>query len=75
MKPLSSTTPNLELFAAIVADRGLQIDSWRLEEALEMHLRFRPALDRMRAVALTPLPPYIQPVTAVRWIENGGKLL
>lgn len=69
-----STTPTIEIFAAILTDRGLQMAPGRLEDVVDMQMRFRPALDQMRSVPLSPLPPYIQPETAMRWIEYGGVL-
>jgi len=69
-----NTEPTTEMFEAIAADRGLQLDRERIEAALEMHSKFRHELDTLRSVDLSPLPPYIQPETALRWIENGGKL-
>ena len=67
------TTPTVEVFEAIAADRGLTLDRERIEVALEMHAKFRHELDLLRSVELSPLPPYIQPETALRWIENGGR--
>jgi hypothetical protein len=74
MSPDPNTIPTIEFLEAFAADRGLQIDRHRLEAALEMHAKFRPELDQLRAVELSSLPPYIQPETAIRWIENGGRL-
>jgi hypothetical protein len=74
MKRARKTIPTVEIFEAIAADRGLQLDRERINTALEMHAKFRPELDLLRSVELSPLPPYIQPETALRWIENGGRL-
>jgi hypothetical protein len=74
MTPSLNTTPTVEILEAIAADRGLQLDRDRVQTALEMHAKFRPELDQLRCVELSPLPPYIQPETARRWIENGGRL-
>jgi hypothetical protein len=71
---IKKTTPTIEIFEAIAADRGLRLERERIEAALEMHAKFRPELDLLRSVELSPLPPYIQPETALRWIENGGRL-
>ena len=68
------TEPTIEVLEAISADRGIRLDRERLEAALEMHAKFRHELDTLRSVDLSPLPPYIQPETALRWIENGGRL-
>jgi hypothetical protein len=65
--------PSEEVFAAIAADRGLHLTPERLEAAREMHVRFRQELELLRSVRLEFLPPYIEPETAVRWIENGGR--
>ena len=73
MTPTRQTTPTVEILEAIAADRGLEIDRQRLETALEMHRKFRPELDMLRGVELSPIPPYIQPATALRGIENGGR--
>jgi hypothetical protein len=68
------TKPTIEIFEAIVDDRGLRLDQERIQAALDMHAKFRHELDLLRQVELSPLPPYIQPETALRWIENGGRL-
>jgi hypothetical protein len=73
MTPRRQTTPTIEIFEALAADRGLTISRERIEAALEMHAKFRHELDLLRSVELSPLPPYIQPETALRWIENGGR--
>jgi hypothetical protein len=75
MTPRRQTTPTIEIFEALAADRGLTISRERTEAALEMHAKFRHELDLLRSVELSPLPPYIQPETALRWIENGGRTL
>jgi hypothetical protein len=73
MTPRRQTTPTIEIFEALAADRGLAISRERIEAALEMHEKFRHELDLLRSVELSPLPPYIQPETALRWIERGGR--
>lgn len=65
--------PTEGLFAEISADRGLALPPERIEAARAMHLRFRHELELLRTVRLEFLPPYIEPQTAVRWIERGGK--
>src|SRR5204863_3803214 len=75
MKPQPlSTQPTADIFRAIAADRGLELDPERLAAALEMHAKFRPELDRLRSVRLDYLPIYIEPATAIQWIQNGGRL-
>lgn len=67
------TKPTVEGFRAMLEDRGLEFPPDKLEAAVQMHARFRHELDRLRAVKLRYLPPYIEPATAVQWIENGGR--
>ena len=67
------TMPTEELFAALAADRGLRLSPERVAAALAMHAKFRHELDQLRSVRLEFLPPYIEPDTAVRWIENQGR--
>jgi gamma-glutamyltranspeptidase/glutathione hydrolase len=64
--------PSADVFAALAADRGLELSPERLEAARTMHVRFRHELQLLRSTRLEYLPPYIEPETAVRWIENGG---
>jgi hypothetical protein len=68
------THPTVEILQAIAADRGLDIPVDRIRLALEMHAKFRPELDRLREVRLGYVPTYIEPATALQWIENGGRL-
>jgi MFS transporter, DHA1 family, multidrug resistance protein len=68
------TQPTTELFRAIAADRGLELPADRLAAAVDMHAKFRPELDRLRAVRLDYVPSYIEPATALQWIQNGGRL-
>jgi hypothetical protein len=70
----SSERPALETLRMIAKDRGIAISEDRLEAARQMHSKFRPELDRLRQVELEFLPPYIEPATALQWIENGGRL-
>jgi hypothetical protein len=68
------TRPTAEILQAIAADRGLDISVQRVRLALEMHAKFRPELDRLRGVPLQYVPSYVEPATALRWIEYGGRL-
>jgi len=67
------TEPSLAILRAMADDRGLEIPSDRLELALEMHAKFRPELDRLRGVVLAYVPTYVEPATALQWIERGGR--
>jgi hypothetical protein len=71
---LTRTQPTADSLRAIAADRGLDVAADRLQAALEMHAKFRPELDRLRAVRLEYVPSYIEPATALQWIQNGGRL-
>ncbi len=71
---LRPTRPTIEILQAIAADRGLDIPLDRVRLALEMHAKFRPELDRLRSVSLDYIPTYVEPATALQWIENGGRL-
>jgi hypothetical protein len=68
------TEPTEAILSAIATDRGLTLTRDQLLAALEMHARFRGELDHLRAVQFEYLPPYIEPATALQWIENGGRL-
>jgi hypothetical protein len=65
--------PTEEVFAALAADRDLTLSAERLSVARAMHVKFRHELEQLRSVQLAFLPPYIEPQTAVRWIERGGR--
>ena len=65
--------PTLDLLAAMAADRRLGLEDAELQAAHEMHARYRDELDRLRAVRLQYRPPYVEPATAVAWIERGGR--
>lgn len=65
--------PTEVLLAEMAADRGLRLSPERIQAAHAMHVRFRQELELLRSVRLEFLPPYIEPQTAVRWIENGGR--
>ena len=66
-------SPPEDLFALLAADRGLLLSAERLEAARVIHDRFRHELEQLRSVRLEFLPSYIEPHTAVRWIENAGR--
>jgi hypothetical protein len=66
--------PSMAMLRAIAEDRGLELDDQQLAVARAMHVKFRGELEKLRAVRLEYLPPYIEPATALQWIENGGRL-
>ena len=66
--------PSMATLRAIAEDRGIELDDQQLAAARAMHVKFRSELEKLRAVQLEYLPPYIEPATALQWIENGGRL-
>jgi hypothetical protein len=71
---LIGSQPTIDMLRAIAADRGLDIPPERLQPALTMHAKFRSELERLRAVRLDFVPSYIEPATALQWIQHGGRL-
>jgi hypothetical protein len=65
--------PSRELIEALADDRGLVLTDAELQAAWEMLVRFRAEVERLQAVPLAYLPPYIEPATAIAWIERGGR--
>jgi hypothetical protein len=69
--PLSELPANeLETFVNEIA---LPVGPARLAKALELHTKSHDVLMRVRAVPLQYTPTYVEPLTALRWIENGGR--
>jgi hypothetical protein len=58
---------------AIATERDLKLSAEQLAEAREFLVRYGAELRALRAVELEFLPPHIEPATALRWIENGGR--
>lgn len=65
--------PTIELFRALAANQGIALTDERLEAALANHVALRPQVDALRAVPLSFLEPVLEPATATRWIERGGR--
>jgi hypothetical protein len=65
--------PRVETFQAILADQGVEMSADRIATAVEAHAKIRPELERLRQVELPLLPGGVEPQTALRWIENGGR--
>jgi hypothetical protein len=74
MNETASGQPAMSTLRAIAEDRGLELDDEQLATARAMHVKFRGELDKLRAVRLEYVPSYIEPATALQWIENGGRL-
>jgi hypothetical protein len=64
---------SLELLRAFADDLGLPYSDEELAAACAMQARYRSELERLRAVRLQYLPPYVEPATALAWIERGGR--
>jgi MFS transporter, DHA1 family, multidrug resistance protein len=65
--------PTVDLLLALTDDRRLDLTEPEIEAAHAMHVRYRDELERLRAVRLQYLPPYVEPATALAWIERGGR--
>jgi hypothetical protein len=68
-----TTEPTIETFRAMLANQGLELSEDRLAQAVATHSSLRPALDALRATPLSFLEPVLEPATALRWIERGGR--
>jgi hypothetical protein len=64
--------PTREAFEAQCANQGITLPDDLLEDALEMHARFRRDLDEIRRVPLAFVDA-VEPATVSAWIENGGR--
>jgi hypothetical protein len=63
----------VDLSTVLTREAALPVGDDRLRDALAVHQRSHEALMRVRQVPLKFLPPYIEPLTALRWIEKGGR--
>lgn len=63
----------VELSTVLTSEAALPVGHERLRDALAAHQRSHEALMRVRQVPLQFLSPYIEPLTALRWIEKGGR--
>ena len=57
---------------ALRAEIDIPVPKDRLDEALSAHARTHEALMRVRSIPLQYSPTYVEPLTALRWIERGG---
>jgi hypothetical protein len=67
------SVPTPETIAVLSVNQGLSLSLERIAAAAAHHADARPALHRLRAVPLSFLEPVVEPITALRWIENGGR--
>jgi hypothetical protein len=71
--PATPAEPSLETFRALMTHQGLAMSEERIAQAVVTHTTLRPALDALRVVPLSFLEPVLEPATALRWIERGGR--
>jgi hypothetical protein len=62
----------IALLEAMLEERGVSLPSERVAAAAATREKLRHEFDKLRAVDLTFLPPYLEPATALRWIEHYG---
>jgi hypothetical protein len=67
------TVPTVETLAVLAANQGIALTPEQLAEAAATHAGLRGGLLELRALRLSFLEPVIEPATALRWIENGGR--
>lgn len=60
----------VEYLRSILEDRGLSLPEKNLESAAATHEKLRHEFEKLNSVDLRFLPPYIEPATAVAWIES-----
>jgi hypothetical protein len=63
----------IETLAVIASDQGVELSEQRLEVVADAQAKLRPGLLSLRNVELPFFPGAIEPSTALRWIENGGR--
>ena len=56
-----------------VNEIALPVGPARIAKALELHTKSHDVLMRVRSIPLQYTPTYVEPLTALRWIENGGR--
>lgn len=60
----------VEFLRRILEDRRLSLPEKNLEAAAATHDKLQHEFDKLNSVELRFLPPYIEPATAVRWVES-----
>lgn len=58
---------------ALAAQIAIPVSADALRAALSSHARMQDALMRVRSIPLQYSPTYVEPLTALRWIERGGR--
>lgn len=69
----SMPMPDLDGFAVIAANQDIALSPERLAQAHATHARFRPDLERLRALPLSYTEPVTEPAHGPAWIANGGR--
>jgi hypothetical protein len=69
---LSEDAPTAATLREIARFRGLEFTDEELEVAAASYAAFWPKLQRLRAIRMEYVPPYIDPEDAFAWIANGG---
>lgn len=67
------TVPTPETIAVLADNQGLSLSPERLDQAAANHAGLRSRLLRLRALPLSFLEPVVEPATAIRWIQRGGR--
>ncbi|MFD2416018.1 MFS transporter [Amycolatopsis pigmentata] len=67
-----SSMPSLEEFTVFAANSGITLTPERLAQAYATHTRYRPDLERLRALPLPFTEPVTEPATGLAWIAGGG---
>lgn len=60
----------VEYLRTVLDDRGLSLPEKNLASAAATHDKLRHEFEKLNSLELRFLPPYIEPATAVRWIES-----
>ncbi|MCI0678374.1 MAG: hypothetical protein L0Z63_04945 [Actinobacteria bacterium] len=60
----------IDYLRRILEDRGIALPQKNLEAAAATHDKLHHEFERLNSVELRYLPPYIEPATAIRWIES-----
>lgn len=59
-----------EYLRRVLDDRGLSLPEKNLDAAAATHDKLQHEFEKLNSVELRFLPPYIEPATALRWIES-----
>jgi hypothetical protein len=64
----------LDYLRRVLLDRGITLPEENLASAAATHDKLHHEFEKLNSVELRFLPPYIEPATAVRWIESYQNL-